>query len=81
MTNKDRWVHLNNVKKYAEPIQSMVYGTGQLQGDDQTTVSVGADDHREQSRNEGSDDDMVGHNLTDEGQEPPTTDLGGVTRV
>ena len=59
MTNKDRWIHPNNVKKYSEPVQSMVYGTGQLQGDDQTTVSVGADDPREQSRNEDSEDDMV----------------------
>ena len=49
-----------------------------VRGDDQTKVSVGADDSREQSRNEDSEDDMVGHNLTDEGQDPPKTDLGGV---
>ena len=84
LTNKYRWVHLNNVKKYAEPNQSMMHGTSQLQGGNQATVSDEADDPREQSIiNEDSEDDMGGHNLTNEGPDlspdPPATDLGGVT--
>ena len=83
LANKDRWVHLNNVKKYSEPIEFMTYGTSQSLGGDQATVRDGAGVPREQSRIEDSEDDMGGHNPTDEGpdlsSDAPATDLEGVS--
>ena len=61
----------------------MTYGTSQSLGGDQATVRDGAGVPREQSRIGDSEDDMGGHNPTDEGPDlspdAPATGLEGVT--
>ena len=66
---KDRWVHLNNVKRYSEPARMMVHGTVQTEERNQNMTGDGAGviDPPDQNTNNVTAEDTLEDDLLDYG--------------